>query len=121
MPQGQVLVVDDEPDTRQSLELLLRSWGLDVVTASNGVEALGLLSACPVDVVLTDLSMPEMDGQELVRRMKTDPDLGQIPIIAASALPQLPSALEGFVEAFLRKPLDFERLRAALAPHLAGL
>jgi CheY-like chemotaxis protein len=121
MPQGRVLVVDDEPDTRQLLGLLLRHWGLDVVTASNGAEALRLLSVHPVDVVLTDLCMPGMDGVELVRRLKTAPGLDQIPVIATSALPQLPQALEDSLEAFLRKPLDFERLRAALSPHLAGL
>src|SRR5688572_22528685 len=62
MPQGQILVVDDEPDTLQFMELLLRRWGFDVVTACNGKDALRLLSSLPAaDLVVTDLSMPEMD------------------------------------------------------------
>jgi CheY-like chemotaxis protein len=62
--------------------------------------------------------MPIMDGVELCQKLRAAPPSRHIPIIAASALPQLPAALDGLVDAFLRKPLDFDRLRATIEAHL---
>jgi CheY-like chemotaxis protein len=118
MLQSRILVVDDDADSLYIMELLFNRLGFAVTTASNGREALGRVSSYPIDLLLTDLSMPVMDGVELCRRLKASPSSRHIPIIVTSALPQLPPALEGVVSAYLRKPIDFERLREALAAHL---
>ena len=110
-------MVDDEPETLRALELLLNAWGYDVRTASDGRDALGRVSSRRVDLVLTDLSMPVMDGVDLCLGLKKMPAARDIPIIVTSALQRLPSPLEGLVNAFMRKPLDVERLREALATH----
>ena len=95
----------------------MNAWDYDVRTASDGREALGRVSSRRVDLVLTDLSMPVMDGVDLCLRLKTMPAARNVPIIVTSAVQGLPSALEGLVNAFMRKPLDVERLRDALATH----
>jgi len=114
MPACRVLVVDDDADTLSMLEFLLRYFGFDVAAAGSGAQALDLLSSRPADVVLTDMSMPGIDGVELTRRLREDPRFRQIPIIVLSALPLLPETLQGRVDAFLQKPVDLERLLAAI-------
>jgi CheY-like chemotaxis protein len=69
-PRGRVLVVEDEPYVRRSLLDMLESRRFDVAPSSSGVEALSLLAKTPVDVVLSDLRMRDMDGLELVRRLR---------------------------------------------------
>ena len=84
--QRKILIVDDE---RQNLELLcatLQSVGWDVVTASNGREALESVKSNRPDAIVLDMVMPVMDGFELARSLKSDPDYSGIPIIAATSL-----------------------------------
>jgi CheY-like chemotaxis protein len=114
MPPPRVLVAEDEPDALRLLELLLAVWGYEVISARNGVEALEQCTP-PPDLLLTDISMPEMDGIELCRRFRANPQLKDVPIIALTALPRLPAALLGLVEAHFQKPPELERLRHALA------
>jgi CheY-like chemotaxis protein len=114
MPPARILVAEDEPDLLHMLEVLLGMWGYEVVPARNGAEALERAEP-PPDLLLTDVSMPEMDGVELCRRFKANPSLRSVPIIVVSALPRLPAAMLGAVEAFFPKPPDLERLRDAIA------
>jgi two-component system chemotaxis response regulator CheY len=81
--QRTVLVVDDDPDIRETLEIVLGAHGYGVVVAEDGVEALAYLRArggrpC---VVLLDLMMPRMNGLELRREMAADPFLSAIPVV----------------------------------------
>ena len=64
-----ILVVEDEPDTRELLDFTLRLSGHDVDTATGGREALELLAARRYDVILSNVSMPEMSGEDLYRRI----------------------------------------------------
>lgn len=83
----QILVVDDSPAMRQFIRRVLDLSGLDAaryLEASNGRCALDVLSKEWVDVVLTDINMPEMDGEELVRRMEKDELLRSIPVLVIS-------------------------------------
>src|SRR5262245_17386965 len=89
---------------------LLTLEGFHAATVANGREALDYLedSSAP-DVILLDLMMPVMDGWEFRRRQQQNPDLSQVPVIVLSALDQSRAGgLES--EAFLKKPLDFDRL-----------
>lgn len=76
-----VLVVDDSPLTRELLCSLLESVGYEILSASDGVEAFERLSKEPLDLMLTDLEMPRMDGLELTRRVKTHPTLRSLPVV----------------------------------------
>jgi two-component system cell cycle response regulator len=80
-----VLVVDDDADKRNLLEVALGMEGYDVRTAANGREALAAVDSYPPDLIVTDVMMPEMDGFELVRRIRQNPQTKFIPLILQTA------------------------------------
>jgi CheY-like chemotaxis protein len=80
-----ILVADDEAYILQVVALKLRNAGYDVITAFDGQEALGILRAQPVDLVVTDLQMPHMTGIGLARAMAADPRLASIPVMMLTA------------------------------------
>ena len=80
-----VLLVEDNQDNRNLMRFLLERNGYQVVTANNGKEALVVVREQQPDVILMDLSMPEMNGWDAAAAMKADPSLAGIPIIAVTA------------------------------------
>ena len=76
-----ILIVDDEPTNVAVLESVLAAAGYRLATASNGREALTILGQGPPELVLLDLGMPEIDGCEVCRQIKTSPQWGDIPVI----------------------------------------
>ena len=104
---ARVLLVDDDPLLLRSTERGLKVIGCDVTVATDGREALGLLSGSQFDVVVSDISMPSIDGLEMLRRIrKSDAD---VPVIFATAEPGLESALEALEHGafrYLLKPVD---------------
>jgi signal transduction histidine kinase/CheY-like chemotaxis protein/ligand-binding sensor domain-containing protein len=105
-----VLLVDDDSICRQIAQELLRGHGISVTSATNGREALDLVSKQSFDLVLMDLRMPDMDGIEATRRIKALHGKDRIPIIAMSAEA---ADHEGMDDA-ISKPLEPEALDAAL-------
>ena len=101
-----VLVVDDEPDYRFLLRMLLRDHDVELVEASNGQAALELIEEHLPDVVVTDLRMPVMDGQELVERLRADERTAAVRVLVWSADPDrsLP------VDAIVPKPYGGDAL-----------
>ncbi len=88
-----VLIVDDLPINCEILRRRLESWGMDVVIASSGKEALGILTSeparsHPVDLAIVDFQMPGMDGHELCREIKALPDMADFPIMLLSSVDQ---------------------------------
>lgn len=83
-----ILVVDDTPDLLANLQETLLMEGYEALIATQGEEALTLLQDHPVDLIITDLLMPVMDGFELIRELKANAKLASIPIIIFSAKPQ---------------------------------
>ncbi len=116
-----VLVVDDSPVNLSVIRAMLRRFGItDVVTAANGREALQKLKAANTpatpaaarfDLVLSDLWMPEMDGEGLVRAIRGDPNLSSLPVYALTADVEAPQTVQavGFTGVVL-KPLTLEKL-----------
>ncbi len=108
-----VLVVDDDLETREvmrlTLEDLLEPCLGRVLTASNGREAIDLLSVERPCVVLLDLMMPVMSGAEFLYAREKDPVLRSVPVVVLSAWPREKEHLPG-VEAFVGKPIDVDRL-----------
>jgi signal transduction histidine kinase/CheY-like chemotaxis protein len=108
-----VLVVDDSQDTTRMLAQLLTIEGADVATAGSGAEALSLAAEASFDVILSDISMPEMDGYELLQALRARPRTAAIPAIAITGFGQDEDAerarAAGFA-AHLTKPVQVSRL-----------
>jgi two-component system cell cycle response regulator len=106
---ARVLVVDDVPANAKLLEARLTAEYFDVVTATSGAEALAICERAQCDIVLLDVMMPEMDGFEVCRRLKTGAKTHHIPVVMVTALDQ-PSdrvrGLEAGADDFLTKPVS---------------
>jgi class 3 adenylate cyclase len=114
---GLVLVVDDNAPNREMLGRRLEREGHRVQLAAGGREGLDLLRQQPIDLVLLDVMMPEMDGYEMLRQLKADPALRHIPVLMISALDELESVvrcIELGAEDYLPKPFDPVLLRARI-------
>ena len=117
------LVVEDSPTMRQLIVFALhRVRGLSVVEASDGVDALRKLTAGTLDIVLTDINMPIMDGLKLVRRIRSDEALKHIPIViitteGAEADRQRGLALGA--NAYITKPIQAPQVIATVRELLA--
>lgn len=112
-----ILVVDDHEDNVEVLKVRLESWGYRTASASNGADALKYVAASPPDLILLDVMMPEMDGNEVARRIKGNAALPFIPIIMQTALDSTDSKVEGLeagADDYITKPIDFAELRARL-------
>lgn len=92
-----VLIVDDDPDVRQLIEMKLKLDGIRTSGATNGQEALDLLSKEQVDLVVLDLMMPVMDGYETCKRMRAEQGTADIPVIMLTARAQAADMQEGFL------------------------
>ena len=79
-----ILIVEDDPDARKVLSLILKLDGFDVAVAPNGEEALQLLLESRPDLVLLDVMMPEVDGYEVCSRIRANPATAGIPIVMLS-------------------------------------
>jgi len=118
---GHILVVDDIETNRELLSRRLGRDGHRVAVAEGGRQALNMLQAEDFDLVLLDLMMPEMNGFEVLARLKSDTRLHQIPVIMISALNEIDSVIrciEAGAEDYLSKPFDPVLLRARIS---AGL
>lgn len=76
-----IMTADDSPSMREMVAFTLRGAGYDVVEAVDGKDALGKLSGAPVNMLITDLNMPNMDGIELIRQVRALPQYKYVPII----------------------------------------
>ena len=117
-----VLVVDDDGINRTMLTKLLEHEGYRPATAANGREALAALESEQFDAVLLDIVMPEVDGMEVLRRLKQDARLWHLPVIMISAVDEVDSivaCLELGAEDYVQKPFDPVLLRARLNSCLA--
>ena len=104
---ARILVVDDLPSNLRLLEARLSAEYFDVVTATNGAEALASCERAECDLVLLDVMMPEMDGLEVCRRLKANPATQHIPVVMVTALDQATDRLAGLeagADDFLTKP-----------------
>lgn len=110
-----ILLVEDERALRKVMELVLQGEGYDVMTANNGREALALLAQSRPDLIISDFVMPEMDGGELVRRVRADTRLSDTPILLmSSAFPaELPE--REMVDQCLEKGGSLDALLDAIA------
>jgi two-component system, cell cycle response regulator len=117
-----ILLVDDEEEILDFLERILKIK-YTIVRAENGQEALKLLATEPVQLVVSDVMMPEMDGFELCKLIKSNFELSHIPVILLTAKNTLQSKIEGLelgADAYIEKPFSKEHLQAQIASLIAN-
>ena len=118
---AKILVVEDNTDSRDMLTFWLKAEGFKVSCAENGKEALKLLAVERPELIITDISMPVMDGIELIKKLREQPELKTIPVLVISAFRSgiVGEALQAGADAATAKPLQFEKL-FELITHLLG-
>ena len=114
-PTGTILVADDQATNRELLAKLLTTQGFTVITVSDGAEALDQLSKAPVDLVILDVMMPHLNGFEVCRKIKANPEIYLIPVVLVTALSDKQDRIEGLrasADDFLTRPVDRAELLA---------
>lgn len=112
------LAVDDYENTRKKLVNILQHLGMKVLEAANGVEALETLRRDKVDLIFTDIVMPEMDGFELCVEVRKIPDLSEIPIVVVSTHVDgnyIIKALRTGADDYLSKPIEADLAEKVIA------
>lgn len=110
-----ILIVDDEEDVLSVLADTISRWGFNPILARDGEDALGKLKDLPIDLVLTDLKMPRVDGVRLLKSVKKEDEDAEV--ILFTGYPAIESAIEAMkLGAFdyLIKPVDLEELRVKI-------
>jgi CheY-like chemotaxis protein len=117
LPNFQVLIVDDNEINRDMLSRRLRTKDYNLSMATNGREALSMIRANHYDLILLDIMMPEIDGYAVLKYLKQDSGLQNIPVIMISALEEMDSVMKCMeigADDYLTKPFDHEMLKAAV-------
>ena len=116
-----VLLAEDDRALRRFLEVVLERAGYQVVAVSDGLEAMKAVVSLPIDVVVTDSMMPNLNGQEFCRFLRSSQKLAHLPIILLSALERKdPNHDVEQADAFLSKPVSGEALIECIEKLLAG-
>jgi signal transduction histidine kinase len=121
-----ILIADDEPVSRRLLQSHLHKWGYEVTAVGDGAEAWRLFEAGDFPIVITDWTMPEVDGAELIRRIRAAPRPSYVYTVLLTARSQKEDLVEGMeagADDFLTKPFDRDELRVRLraAERILGL
>jgi two-component system, cell cycle response regulator DivK len=117
-----ILVVEDQEDNRQILRDLLGNAGFELVEAENGEEALLAVARLRPDLILMDIQLPLMDGYEATRRIRTNPDLKLVPIIAVTSYALSGDEDKAFAagcDAYVTKPYSPRQLLAKVREYFA--
>jgi len=118
---ARILIVDDEPSILRLVTATLEPKGYELITADNGVDALVLARSRKPDLILLDIMMPQMDGNEVRKRLHADAETKNIPIIHLSAVGDFQQQLEAFDEGtadYITKPFTPKDLAQRVADTL---
>jgi len=108
-----ILVVDDDKTTRKLLNLFLKAKGYEVVTAENGLDAMEKLGTENINLVVTDMNMPYMDGIELTKNLRSDDNWKNIPIVMVTTEAdddEKKKAMDAGVDDYIVKPANAEQI-----------
>lgn len=116
-----ILIADDSPTIRKFVSFSLTMQGFEVIPACDGMEAMEKLPAHKVDLVITDLNMPNLDGFELIKCIRGNDDYKDIPIIVLSSLSgseEIEKGMSCGANSYLVKPFDPKRIQYEVAKYL---
>ena len=109
MARKRILIADDEPDIRTLLVSILKSGNYDVITASDGAEALMAIKTSHPDVVILDIMMPKLDGMQVLQKVREDAEISSIPVIMLTAKASDKDILSGYkygANYYIPKPFE---------------
>ncbi|HED08228.1 MAG TPA: response regulator [Ignavibacteria bacterium] len=116
-----ILVADDSPSIRKFVSFALKLKGYEIISASDGMEALEKLPNAKINLVITDLNMPNLDGFELIKAIRNNVELKEIPIIILSSLSgseEIKKGMEFGANSYLAKPFDPQRIAYEVSKYL---
>lgn len=116
-----VLIADDSPTIRKFVAFSLTMQGLEVISAVDGMEALEKIPEQKIDLLITDLNMPNMDGFELIKAVRLTDEYKDLPIIILSSLSSSEEIEKGMscgANSYLVKPFDPKRIQYEVAKYL---
>lgn len=117
MPE-KVLLIEDNDKNRKLVKILLKAKGYEIIEAITGEEALNCLQTCKPDIILLDIQLPNMDGLTLAKKIKSQPETKDIPIIAVTAYAMKgdkEKMLDSGCDAYISKPIDTRSLPLIVA------
>lgn len=112
-----ILVADDDPGTRLSISDYLEASGYSVVSAENGKEAFGMVEIYQPHLIVTDITMPQMDGYELIRQVRGRPSLRLLPVVFLTGRTDTKERVRGYqlgCDVYLEKPFELTELCAVV-------
>ena len=117
MDQKTVLIIEDEEDAAELFAEMMRVSGFRVIKTSKSVPAIAMMNTEKPDVVLLDIMMPEISGLDILRQMRRDPNLANIPVIVVTAkgMPaDIKNGMEAGASTYITKPVGFRELKEAV-------
>jgi two-component system chemotaxis response regulator CheY len=117
-----ILIVDDSATVRKFVSASLTMQGFNVIAACDGMDALEKLPSSTFDLVITDLNMPNMDGFELIRSLRENPQYSDLPVIILSSLGDSGSIEAGRalgVNSYLMKPFSLEKIQYEVSKYIS--
>lgn len=122
MLNGRILIVDDEEDICNTLSDFLKECGYEVLQATSGTEAIRLVKAARPHLILLDIRMPEMDGLEILRRVRAvDQEVGVIMITAFTDITIAQESLKSGASDFVTKPIDLDYLETSIRVKIGAM
>jgi len=116
-----ILVADDSPSIRKFVSFALTMKGFEIISCADGMEALEKLPTERINLVITDLNMPNLDGFELIKAIRSNEELKEIPIIILSSLAgseEIQKGIEFGANSYLIKPFDPKRVVYEVSKYL---
>src|SRR6185503_944012 len=123
MTKQTVLIIEDEEDAAELFAEMMRVSGFQVRKTSTSTPALSMMTAEKPDVVILDIMMPEISGLDILRQMRRDPALANIPVVVVSATTMpvnIKNGMEAGASIYLTKPVGFHELKEAVVRVLGG-
>ena len=115
---GRILIVDDEPQACAMMARLVKHFGHESVCRNGGQEALDYVRAAPVDLMILDVMMPGMDGMQVLKHVRADPQFAALPVVMFSAVADrnfIDDALrKGATDYWIKASFDFKQLKERL-------
>ena len=125
MPNIRILVIEDDDDARLMYSIMLRSWGYEIIEAPTGAEGIRVARQEKPDLILLDIMMPDLDGYEVCKQLRSDPHFRTVPILFLSALDAPDDRIKGYTiggDDFINKgKVEYQELGARIKAALDRL